>query len=78
MRNLITLLLIIGITNQVQSQVFTESDLPIVVITTPGGVPIVDDPRITAHMGVIDNGPGVTNYLTDPYTNYNADISIEN
>ena len=71
------LLFLLGICSNAQSQTFTSSDLPIVVITTPGGAPIVDDPRITAHMGVIDNGPGVINYLTDPYTNYDAAISIE-
>lgn len=77
MKNLLFLFIIVGISTQVQSQTFTDSDLPIVVITTPGGTPIVDDPRITAHMGVIDNGPGAINYLTDPYTNYDAAISIE-
>lgn len=61
----------------VNAQVFTDSDLPIVVITTQGGVPIVDDPRVVAHMGVIDNGPGNRNYLTDPYTNYDGRIEIE-
>jgi hypothetical protein len=28
-------------------------------------------------MGVIDNGPGVRNYLVDPYNNYNGKIAIE-
>lgn len=59
------------------SQTFTDSDLPIVVVTTTGGLPIEDDPRIVAHMGVIDNGPGVRNYLTDPFTNYDGRIEIE-
>lgn len=55
---------------------FTDSDLPIVVINT-GGTPITDDPRIIAQMGVIDNGPGIRNYLTNPYNNYNGRIEIE-
>jgi hypothetical protein len=59
------------------AQIFTDSDLPIVVITTQGGAPIIDDPRVIAHMGVIDNGPGIRNYLTDPYTNYDGRIEIE-
>ena len=28
-------------------------------------------------MGVIYNGEGVRNYLTDPYNNYNGKIGIE-
>jgi hypothetical protein len=59
------------------SQTFTDSNLPIVVITTENNDPIIDDPRIIAHMGVIDNGPGVQNNLTDPYTNYDGRIEIE-
>ena len=59
------------------AQVFTDSNLPIVIVTTTGGAPIEDDPRIVAHMGVIDNGPGVQNYLTDPFTNYDGRIEIE-
>ena len=37
-----------------------ESNLPIIVINTFGN-PIPDEPKITAHMGVIDNGPGALN-----------------
>lgn len=56
---------------------FTDSDLPIVVINTSGGIPIPDDPRVIAQMGVIDNGVGNRNYLTDPFNNYNGRIEIE-
>jgi hypothetical protein len=59
------------------AQVFTDSNLPIVVITTENNVPISDDPRVVAHLGVIDNGPGVQNLLTDPFTNYDGRIEIE-
>lgn len=55
---------------------FTESDLPIVVINT-GGPGIPDEPKIEAQMGIIYNGPGMTNYITDPYNNYNNKIGIE-
>ncbi len=58
-------------------QSFTSSDLPIVLINTQGGVPIVDDPRVVANMAVIDNGPGNMNYVTDPPTNYDGRIEIE-
>lgn len=53
-----------------------SSDLPIVVIDTHGQT-IVDERRITADMGVIDNGPGQRNYITDPYNNYEGKIGIE-
>ncbi len=55
---------------------FTSSDLPLVIIDT-GGQEIVDDPRIIADMGIIDNGPGIRNYLTDDFNNYNGRIAIE-
>ncbi|MEN8247778.1 MAG: CotH kinase family protein [Bacteroidota bacterium] len=55
---------------------FESSDLPIVVINT-GGAIIEDHVRIVADMGVIDNGPGSRNYVTDPFNNYNGKIAIE-
>ena len=55
---------------------FTSSNIPIIIIET-NGQEILDDPRITAHMGVIDNGEGIINYITDPYNGYNGNISIE-
>ena len=59
------------------AQVLTNSNLPILVITTENNAPITDDPRIVAHLGVIDNGPGVQNNITDPYTNFDGRIEIE-
>lgn len=56
---------------------FTDSNLPIVVITAPVGQQINDVNRIVCDMGVIDNGPGVRNYLVNPYNNYNGKIAIE-
>lgn len=56
---------------------FTDSNLPIVIIDTDNGVPIEDDPRVVGNMKIIDNGPGVRNYTTDPPTNYNGRIEIE-
>jgi hypothetical protein len=55
---------------------FTDSNLPIIVINT-NGLAIPDDPRIIAHMGIIDNGTGNRNQRTDPFTNYDGRISIE-
>ena len=64
-------------TFSVFGQTFTDSNLPIVIITTPAGQDIQDDPRIICHMGIIDNGFNVRNYLTDPFTNYDGRIAIE-
>jgi subtilisin-like proprotein convertase family protein len=55
---------------------FYSSDIPIVVINT-WGQNIVDDPKVTAHMGIIDNGYGNRNYLTDNYNAYSGSIGIE-
>ncbi|MFZ4401747.1 MAG: CotH kinase family protein [Bacteroidales bacterium] len=56
--------------------VFTSSDLPIVVINT-NNITIPDSPKINAKMGIIYNGEGVRNYLTNPFNNYNNKIGIE-
>lgn len=55
---------------------FASSNLPIIVINT-GNLAIPDDPKITADMGIIFNGTGVLNHLTDPYNNYKGKIGIE-
>jgi hypothetical protein len=58
------------------TQSFTSSNLPLVVINTNGQT-IVDDPKIIANMGIIWNGPGNRNSLSDPMNNYNGRIAIE-
>lgn len=55
---------------------FTSSNLPIIVINT-NGQSIDDDPKITAHMGIIFNGPGNRNNITDPLNEYDGLIGIE-
>lgn len=57
-------------------QILTSSTLPIVVINTDGNE-IPDEPKITATMGVIYNGEGNINNLTDPFNHYNGNIGIE-
>jgi len=58
------------------AQTFTSSNLPVIVINTNGaGIP--DEPKITADMGIIYNGVGVRNNLTDPFNNYTGKIGIE-
>ncbi|MBL8000604.1 MAG: CotH kinase family protein [Flavobacteriales bacterium] len=55
---------------------FTESDLPIVVINTNGEA-IVDEPKVMADIGIIWNGPGVRNRLTDPFNHFEGKVGIE-
>jgi hypothetical protein len=64
-----------------KGQTLTDSNLPIVIITTDGGVTIPDDPKVNATMKLIDRGPGQRNYVSDQYNtaylNYNGRIGIE-
>ncbi|MGE5496646.1 MAG: CotH kinase family protein [Syntrophothermus sp.] len=55
---------------------FTSSNLPIVVINT-NGRQIVDEPKIMADMGIIYNGEGKRNNLSDPFNHYKGKIAIE-
>lgn len=56
---------------------FLSSDLPIIKINT-FGEPIPDEPKIVAHMGIIDNGPGNRNYIfLDSLNDYDGQIAIE-
>lgn len=54
-----------------------SSNLPIVVIETEGGAGIGDSPKTDATMGIIYNGEGVRNYLTDSFNEYYGNIGIE-
>lgn len=62
--------------NNILSTPFTSSNLPIIVINT-NGQEILDEVKITADMGIIYNGEGLRNNLTDPFNNYNGKIGIE-
>jgi hypothetical protein len=64
------------ITKEIPAPLVLQTNLPIVVINT-FGASIPDDPKITAHLGIIDNGAGVSNNLSDPYNNYNGFVGIE-
>ena len=63
------------------SQILNDSNLPIVLINTDGGIEIPDDPRILASMKIIYRGEGLRNYVTDintpEYLNYDGRINIE-
>jgi hypothetical protein len=56
---------------------FTSSNLPIVTITTNPGEKIVDAPKITADMKIIDNGTGKRNFVSDSGNVYTGKIGIE-
>lgn len=79
-RTILTLTFALGVLYS-WSQTLTSSHLPIVVINTGNATfndaTIPDDPKITASMGIIDNGPGATNNLTDPFNSYSGSIGIE-
>lgn len=57
-------------------QSFTSSYLPIIHIETQGNT-IVDEPKVVASMGIIDNGPGQLNQVGEPFTGYQGAIGIE-
>jgi len=81
MRLTLQIILLSLLSLQVAGQNFTDSNLPIVIISTDGGVTIPDEPKIKATMKIIDRGPGERNYVTDQdnplYLNYNGRIGIE-
>lgn len=57
-------------------QTLTTSNLPIVVINT-GNKKITDEPKISATMGIVYNGPGADNNKNGPFNHYNGKIAIE-
>ncbi len=59
-----------------QDTIFTSSNLPIVIIDTQGEE-ISNDVKITARMAIIDNSPGVRNFLSDNPNGYDGYIGIE-
>src|SRR4051812_33794942 len=67
-----TILLVAAKSNNCSAQAFTDSNLPIVVIDTYGQYIDTADQKFVVGMGVIDHGPGVRNYITDPFNDYNG------
>jgi hypothetical protein len=77
MKKCFVLLLLLISYFDAQAQVnLTSSTLPIVVLDTDG-VNIPDEPKIDAMMGIIYNGPGQVNQITDPFNEFNGQIAIE-
>lgn len=81
MRILIYIILSFIFLLPVTGQTFTDSNLPIFVITTDGGASIPDEPGIMGNLKVIYRGPGQRNYLSDlnnpANLNYDGRIDIE-
>jgi len=77
MKKLLLLIFLVSFFYKTNAQVtFTDSNLPIVVINT-GGQTIYDSIKIVCDMGIIFNGIGSRNYITDPFNNYTGKIGIE-
>lgn len=78
----ILLLLLLSTFNPiVHAQVFTNSNLPIVIINTDNGAAIPDEPGVLGDMKILYRGAGLRNYVTDQdslqFLNYNGRIDIE-
>jgi hypothetical protein len=81
------LILVLFFSTELQSQNFTDSNLPIVIIRTSidsssyQPQKIIDNPRIFASMKIIYHANNSRNYMSDENTeaflNYNGKISIE-
>lgn len=62
--------------NIAYSQTLTSSNLPIVIMDTQGET-IKDEPKITALLKIINNGPGKRNNITDTPNGYNGKMAVE-
>ena len=69
------IVLLIYFIHNINAQNFESSHLPIIIINTNGNT-IEDDPKISADMGIIDNGSDL-NYITDTFNDYDGKIGIE-
>ena len=79
-KNIIALLLVL-FSWIAMAQNFTDSNLPIVVIETDGGVNIPDEPKVPGTMRIIWHQDGSRNYMSDignpDFLNYDGRIGIE-
>ena len=76
-----SVLLLLLMTFTVMAQTFTDSNLPIVVIETDGGINIPDEPKVPGTMKIIWHQDGSRNYMSDidnpELLNYDGRIGIE-
>lgn len=56
---------------------FTDSNLPILVVTVSEGQAIVDEPKVDAHLGIVNKDEGQRNRMSDPFNEYDGKIGIE-
>lgn len=81
MKKIAVLVLLVMCSWWAHGQILTDSNLPIVVIETDGGVPIPDEPKVLGTMKIIWHQDGSRNFLTDIdnplYLNYDGRIGIE-
>ena len=62
--------------NPAQPYLYTSSNLPIVKLTTlDGNIP--NEPKVQAHLQIIDNGIGLRNYANQTNYAYEGDIMVE-
>ena len=76
MKRLLLALFLLPLVLHAQQVNFQSSNLPIVLIGTNGQA-IPNEPKITATMRIIDNGPGQINHLTGTPNHYDGYIGIE-
>lgn len=74
--SLILLFFGFGIFPSISQVSFQSSNLPLVIIDTDGQE-IPDEPKIGAYMGIVFNGDGIRNSISDPHNNYSGAIGIE-
>lgn len=81
MKKSIIVFLLFLLSLSVMAQTLTDSNLPIVVIETDGGVNIPDEPKVPGTMKIIWHQDGSRNYMTDidnpEFLNYDGRIGIE-
>ena len=81
MKKLVLLVFSVSFSLWIHGQILSDSNLPIVIIETDGGVNIPDEPKVLATMKIIWHPDGSRNYLTDidnpAFLNYNGRIGIE-
>jgi hypothetical protein len=87
MKKIHILFFLLLLSTSIKAQVLTDSNLPIIIITTDNNpstgkpIEIPDDPKVLANMKIIYRPDGTRNYVTDQtntsYLNYNGRIGIE-
>jgi len=75
MRRYLFIFLLITFFGKLCAQELTSSNLPIVVIDTRGNK-IVNEPKVSAFMGIVNNPSGI-NQVTGPFNDWDGDIGIE-